>query len=402
MQQQRQGQARKAVQARTNQINQARILQQQRLRQLKQLRERARKADLKKAEQRSNDVALASSLRSTRALSATKTPAFKKRVADVRDNLKKLKANQIKLNKENANKLKQQTQKAASIAKQKAKIRCVGKDCYCSFDGDTLVKTKRGMVAIRDIKAGKDFAWSRDARNGEMDWKLVTNHYSNVYQERVEIRYQGEDGGQVQTVISNRIHPIFVQIPANDNVQPSSEGHLYKGPIKNGHWIDADNLKPGYRLLNSDGGWSNIVSIGTSAQQLTAYNLTIEGFHTYFVSGSDDSRAFWVHNDCLSGLSKLQIKTVLKTASQSHKGTTQVGHALSKHAGRKPEIWGKTHGPSSGWHKQAMKHLRAVVRAPGKFVLVKNSAGISFLEKRLADGRGVRLNRDLTFKGFID
>jgi filamentous hemagglutinin len=49
-----------------------------------------------------------------------------------------------------------------------------------------------------------------------------------------------------------------------------------------------------------------------------------------------------------------------------------------------------------------MKHLRAVVRAPGKFVLVKNSAGISFLEKRLADGRGVRLNRDLTFKGFID
>ncbi len=78
-----------------------------------------------------------------------------------------------------------------------------------------------------------------------------------------------------------------------------------------------------------------------------------------------------------------------------------VGHALSKHASRNPEIWGKMTGSMKTWNNQAMKHFREISRGPGEFKQVTEN-GISFLEKRLRDGRGVRLNMNSTFKGFID
>ena len=49
-----------------------------------------------------------------------------------------------------------------------------------------------------------------------------------------------------------------------------------------------------------------------------------------------------------------------------------------------------------------MKHFREIMQGPGNFKAVKNSKGTTFLEKRLSDGRGIRLNQDYTFKGFID
>lgn len=49
-----------------------------------------------------------------------------------------------------------------------------------------------------------------------------------------------------------------------------------------------------------------------------------------------------------------------------------------------------------------MKHFREIVKGPGKFEEVANKDGAKFLEKTLEDGRGVRLNMDGTFKGFID
>lgn len=53
------------------------------------------------------------------------------------------------------------------------------------------------------------------------------------------------------------------------------------------------------------------------------------------------------------------------------------------------------------WNDQAMTHFRDIARGPGEFGQVTQN-GVSFFEKRLPDGRGVRLNMDGTFKGFID
>lgn len=49
-----------------------------------------------------------------------------------------------------------------------------------------------------------------------------------------------------------------------------------------------------------------------------------------------------------------------------------------------------------------MTHLREITRTPGEFKPVTTDKGLTFMEKRLPDGRGVRLNMDGTFKGFID
>ena len=49
-----------------------------------------------------------------------------------------------------------------------------------------------------------------------------------------------------------------------------------------------------------------------------------------------------------------------------------------------------------------MKHVREIIRGPGEFTKFITDKGITFIEKRLSDGRGIRLNQDYTFKGFVD
>jgi filamentous hemagglutinin len=105
------------------------------------------------------------------------------------------------------------------------------------------------------------------------------------------------------------------------------------------------------------------------------------------------------------GLTVSELKTALKTAAQAYKGATKAEHGLSKHAGRPggEVIWGKITGASKTWHNQAMKHVREIFRETGQFQSVTDpSTGLSWIEKRLPDGRGIRLNLDHTFKGFID
>ncbi|WP_218648752.1 hypothetical protein [Paenibacillus kribbensis] len=95
--------------------------------------------------------------------------------------------------------------------------------------------------------------------------------------------------------------------------------------------------------------------------------------------------------------------TIIDSATQAKKGgETVLGHALQKHAGRNPDIWGKVKGGPDQINQTAQRHLEEIIDAPGDFVKVTNDRGITFLEKKLPDGRGVRLNQDGTFKGFID
>ena len=106
------------------------------------------------------------------------------------------------------------------------------------------------------------------------------------------------------------------------------------------------------------------------------------------------------------GLTINELKTTLKSVAQPYKGSTKIGHALSKHAGRQggEKIWGKIEGASKIWHDQAMKHFRKIIRDTGQFQTVTDSkTGLSWIEKKSSDNRrAVRLNLDHTFKGFID
>jgi RecB family exonuclease len=48
-----------------------------------------------------------------------------------------------------------------------------------------------------------------------------------------------------------------------------------------------------------------------------------------------------------------------------------------------------------------MKHIDDIINGLGEFEIFTTERGVQFWEK-LSDGRGLRLNLDGTFKGFID
>ncbi|PLR88017.1 hypothetical protein CVD25_23055, partial [Bacillus canaveralius] len=109
----------------------------------------------------------------------------------------------------------------------------------------------------------------------------------------------------------------------------------------------------------------------------------------------------WINGS--SNIVKINNTKVINSAIAPRKGgETIVGHAFQKHGGRNPDIWGKVRGGPDEINQKGLKHLQEILDAPGEFTKIKNPKGIEFLEKKLPDGRGVRLNRDGTFKGFID
>lgn len=99
------------------------------------------------------------------------------------------------------------------------------------------------------------------------------------------------------------------------------------------------------------------------------------------------------------GLGVRNTLKAVRSTSQAYKGTTRLGHALSKHAGRNPDIWGRVTGNPATWHQQGMRHLREILRGPGDFQCVTNNQGTTFLEKVLPYWR---VQLDYTFKVFLN
>ena len=103
--------------------------------------------------------------------------------------------------------------------------------------------------------------------------------------------------------------------------------------------------------------------------------------------------------DVSEGAGKVDINKALETAQQAHKGgETLAGHALQKHAGRNPDIWGSIKGGAEQINQQAMKHIDDIINGAGEFKTFTTDRGVQFWEKMLPDGRGLRLNLDGTFK----
>ena len=171
----------------------------------------------------------------------------------------------------------------------------------CSFAGETLVPTRTGRRAIRDIVPGRDEVWARDERTGKTGWKAVLARYDNRYAETVRVTAR-DAAGALQTIRSNRIHPFFARVAAGALLAVAAEGHVYAGDIPGGAWVDAQHLAAGDRLLDGEGGWQEVVSVTVAEEPLRAFNLSVEGFSTYHVAGGAGARAVWVHNRCFGEL----------------------------------------------------------------------------------------------------
>ncbi len=150
--------------------------------------------------------------------------------------------------------------------------------CEC-FTAGTKVKTDQGEKNIEDIKVG-DQVLSKDEKTGEVKYKVVTatfNHETN------EI-YQIHIGNQ--KIESTYNHPFYV---------------------KNKGWTFVKDLKVGDLLVQSNGNTIKIDSIELLHKKVTVYNMTVDEFHTYFVS----DLGIWVHN---TGCFNLDIKPVVSNS----------------------------------------------------------------------------------------
>ena len=118
----------------------------------------------------------------------------------------------------------------------------------------------------------------------------------------------------------------------------------------------------------------------------------------------DDSKATKAVDKASYIVKIVDVDRISDTANiiRNSGGETIAGHALQKHAGRNPQIWGAVKGNSESINRQAMEHINDILKSPGDFMIHTTDRGISFLEKKLPDGRGMRLNMDGSFKGFID
>jgi len=177
----------------------------------------------------------------------------------------------------------------------------------CSFRGDMEVKTEQGYKPIESIKVG-DKVYAKNELTGQMTYQRVQAHYNNPYDFTVYVEVIDEQGKH-QTIVSNKIHPFFTQVNEGEIV-PSSEGHHYNGEIQNAQWVDAQNLKAGYKLLSENNYWQMVKGVTIKAEKLSAYNLTVEIDHTYFIKGANsDLDGVWVHNDCFLDKPKQKVNT---------------------------------------------------------------------------------------------
>ncbi|WP_379143213.1 polymorphic toxin-type HINT domain-containing protein, partial [Paenibacillus sp. sgz500992] len=142
-------------------------------------------------------------------------------------------------------------------------IRGALKTCNC-FTAGTKVQTDEGEKPIEEIEVG-DKVLSKDDETGEVAYKEATATFNH---ETDEI-YQIHVGDQV--IESTFNHPFYV------------EG---KG------WTFVKDLKVGDLLVQSDGNTLKIDSIELLHKHVTVYNMTVDEFHTYFVS----DLGIWVHN----------------------------------------------------------------------------------------------------------
>jgi hypothetical protein len=77
----------------------------------------------------------------------------------------------------------------------------------------------------------------------------------------------------------------------------ATDGHPFWVDSEN-RWVDAKDLKPGFRLETADHRPATVVSVRTWTQVQVVYNLTVDDIHTYYVASADSatSASILVHN----------------------------------------------------------------------------------------------------------
>jgi RHS repeat-associated protein len=142
------------------------------------------------------------------------------------------------------------------------------KVCANSFTGDTLVLMADGTrKPIKDVELG-DEVMATDPETGETGPRKVIDL----------IRHGG-----LHTMVAVRL--------SDGSTIDATDGHPFWVESR-GEWVDAIDLRSGDVVVTANGARLTVASLGISEQDLTAYNLTVEGLHTYYAGGD----SVLVHN----------------------------------------------------------------------------------------------------------
>ncbi|WP_161972362.1 colicin D domain-containing protein [Glaciihabitans arcticus] len=179
----------------------------------------------------------------------------------------------------------------------------------CSFTGATTVlMADASAKAISDVKVG-DLVVASDPESGEQEAKAVIAVYSHV-DNVVDLEIDGE------IISTTEDHPFW--------------------SVTDQRFERADDLAIGELVLNADGAALRVDGLrGTGSRRALAFNLSIEGIHTYHVG---ESRVL-VHNTCTVLLqTRAQLQSKFKHAAdfgvEGNYNSTNAGQfsaALNQH-----------------------------------------------------------------------
>jgi RHS repeat-associated protein len=143
-----------------------------------------------------------------------------------------------------------------------------------SFDPDTPVVLADGTTKpIKDVALG-DKVLASDPETGVTEAKLVT--YLHVNNDRTMVDLTVSDGaGKTGILLTTAEHPFW--------------------SVTDDAWVNAEDLRPGDRLLSVDGRTAvTVTSVRVWTGLEAMYNLTVDGIHTYYVMAG--STSVLVHN----------------------------------------------------------------------------------------------------------
>ena len=166
-----------------------------------------------------------------------------------------------------------------------------------SFDFDTPVLMADGsQKPIAEVELG-DLVWASDPETGDVGPREVADL----------IRHTG-------------LHQMVAVTLANGTSIDATDEHPFwvlkrrtGGGDAQGTWVDAIDLQAGDQLLSADRNILEVANLAISFTDLTAYNLTVAGLHTYYAG----HEPVLVHNDgCdprdLKGMKEPYLEKVLK------------------------------------------------------------------------------------------
>jgi len=139
-------------------------------------------------------------------------------------------------------------------------------DGACFVAGTPVILANGTFSPIENVQA-EDLVLSRDEETGDIAPRRVIRQWT--HSNHLTLLLQLTNGAKIETTKEHRF------------------------AVQEGGFVAAGDLKPGIRLATQSQQLLEIFSIEQQAGRSKVYNLSVEGFHTYFVGEA----GLWVHND---------------------------------------------------------------------------------------------------------